>query len=69
MKAQEKYFEFGVKYGVPLAIIISTMTMKKAKGLGNLLAFSLITPLLLGYLYSLKKVKDDLKTPAPKPKY
>ncbi|MEX2513704.1 MAG: hypothetical protein WD398_12435 [Cyclobacteriaceae bacterium] len=62
MNAQEKYFDFGIKYGVPLTIILSTFAMKKAKGLGNLAVFALVTPLMLGYLYSLKKVKNELKS-------
>lgn len=56
----QKYLDFGLKYGVPMSIILAVLSMKKAKGVGNLIVFALVTPTLLGYLYSLKKAKDSL---------
>lgn len=61
MTTYQKYFDFGIKYGIPLTIIMATLAMKKAKGLGNLAVFALVTPTMLGYLYSLKKAKEELK--------
>jgi len=61
MTTYQKYLDFGIKYGIPITIIMATLAMKRAKGLGNLLVFTLVTPAMLGYLYSLKKVKDELK--------
>ena len=63
IETYQKYLDFGLKYGIPLSIILATLSMKKAKGIGNLVAFALITPTLLGYLYSLKKAKDSLNEP------
>ncbi|MBS9524677.1 hypothetical protein KIH41_15520 [Litoribacter ruber] len=60
MKLGKNYFEFGVKYGVPLMIIGSTLAMRKAKGLGNLLVFSIVTPAMLAYVYSLSKAKGEI---------
>ncbi len=59
MKVEKKYFEFGVKYGVPLAVIGATIAMNKSKGLGNLAMLAITTPLLLGYVYSLTKIKQN----------
>ncbi|MBD3627970.1 hypothetical protein [Cyclobacterium sp.] len=61
MTTYQKYLDFGVRYGIPLTIIMATLAMKKAKGLGNLAVFALVTPTMLGYLYSLKKAKEALK--------
>ncbi|WP_439483868.1 hypothetical protein [Cyclobacterium plantarum] len=61
MTTYQKYLDFGVKYGIPLTIIMATLAMKKAKGFGNLAVFALVTPTMLGYLYSLKKAKETLK--------
>lgn len=62
MTTEKKYLQFGLKYGIPLAIIGSTLAMKKSSGFGKLLTFSVVTPALLGYLYSLIKVKEQPKT-------
>ncbi|WP_339922393.1 hypothetical protein [uncultured Cyclobacterium sp.] len=58
MNTEKKYQQFGLKYGIPLAIITATLAMKKSSGLGKLITFSIATPALLGYLYSLIKVKE-----------
>jgi|TARA_R110002096_G_scaffold102562_5_gene226639 hypothetical protein len=55
MTTEKKYQEFGLKYGIPLAIITSTLAMKKSSGLGKLITFSIVTPAMLAYLYSLIK--------------
>ncbi|SHN13481.1 hypothetical protein SAMN04488057_107196 [Cyclobacterium lianum] len=68
MTTYQKYLDFGVKYGIPLTIIMGTLAMKKAKGLGNLAVFALVTPGMLGYLYSLKKAKETLKTHPENPR-
>ncbi|CAN5244818.1 hypothetical protein BH23BAC2_BH23BAC2_26390 [soil metagenome] len=60
MELGEKYFDFGIKYGVPLAVIGSTLAMRKVKGFGNLLVFGLVTPAMLLYLYSLSKTKANI---------
>ncbi|WP_114750809.1 hypothetical protein [Pleomorphovibrio marinus] len=59
MEIEKKYFKFGVKYGVPLMVIGATIAMKKSKGLGNLLMFAITGPLLLGYAYSLARIKQN----------
>jgi hypothetical protein len=61
MKLGENYFEFGVKYGVPLVVIASTLAMKKAKGLGNLLVFAVVAPAMLAYVFSLSKAKGNIE--------
>jgi len=61
MKLGKEYFEFGVKYGVPLLVIGSTLAMKKAKGLGNLLVFTVVAPAMVGYLYSLSQAKGNIQ--------
>ena len=60
MNTEKKYQEFGLKYGIPLTIIAATIAMKKSSGLGKLITFSIVTPAMLGYLYSLFKVKDKV---------
>ncbi len=59
MEIEKKYFELGVKYGVPIAVIGATIAMNKTKGLGRLAMFAITTPLLLGLMYSLTKVKQN----------
>ena len=61
MKLGEKYFDFGVKYGVPLAVIGSTLAMRKVKGFGNILVFGLVTPAMVYYLYTLSKAKMNIE--------
>ncbi len=61
MTTYQKYLDFGLKYGIPLAVLLATLSMKKAKGLGNLAVFALVTPAMLGYLYSLKRAKAILQ--------
>jgi len=58
MNTEKKYQQFGLKYGIPLAIITATLAMKKSIGLGKLITFSLVSPAMLAYLYSLIKTKD-----------
>lgn len=55
MTKEKEYLQFGLKYGIPLAIISATLAMKKSSGIGKLLTFSVVTPAMLAYLYSLKK--------------
>lgn len=60
MKLGQEYFDFGIKYGVPLTIIGSTIAMSKVKGIGNLLVFGLVTPAMLYYLYTLAQAKGNV---------
>ena len=58
MSRERDYLQFGLKYGIPLAIISATLAMKKSGGLGKLLTFSVVTPSMLAYLYSLIKARE-----------
>ncbi|AEL26780.1 hypothetical protein [Cyclobacterium marinum] len=58
MTKEKEYLQFGLKYGIPLAIISATLAMKKSSGIGKLLTFSVVTPAMLAYLYSLKKTRE-----------
>lgn len=57
MEPNEKFFDFGVKYGLPIGIIAATMAMIKASGWGKLGVFAVSTPLLLLSLLSLGKAQ------------
>lgn len=59
MSRERDYLQFGLKYGIPLAIISATLAMKKSGGLGKLLTFSVVTPSMLAYLYPDKSKRKD----------
>lgn len=59
MSREKEYVQFGLKYGIPLAVIGATLAMKKSGNLGKLLTFSVVTPAMLAYLYSLIKTKEQ----------
>lgn len=59
MNIQNKYYEAGLKYGVPLALITATIAMKKTNGIGKFAIFAITAPTLVGFLYSLLKVKEN----------
>lgn len=61
MTREEKYVQFGLKYGIPLALISATLAMKRSSSLGKLLTFSVVTPAMLAYLYSLIKTKEQAR--------
>ncbi|GAB2988928.1 hypothetical protein [uncultured Cyclobacterium sp.] len=62
MNREKEYLQFGLKYGIPLAVIGATLAMKKSSNLGKLLTFSVVTPAMLAYLSSLIKTKEKLNT-------
>lgn len=61
MTREEEYVQFGLKYGIPLALISATIAMKRSSSLGKLLTFSVVTPAMLAYLYSLIKTKEQAR--------
>ena len=57
MEPNEKFFDFGVKYGLPIGIIASTLAMMRASGWGKLGVFAISAPLLVLSLLSLGKAQ------------
>ncbi|MEX2593240.1 MAG: hypothetical protein WD426_10725 [Anditalea sp.] len=57
MNSNEKYFDVGVKYVLPLTLIAATLAMKGASGWGKFGIFVISTPIMLLSLLSLGKAK------------
>jgi len=57
MNPNEKYFDIGVKYGLPLIVIAATLAMKTASGWGKFGVFALSTPIMILSLKSLGRAK------------
>lgn len=57
MDCNEKYFEVGVKYVLPLTLIAATLAMKGASGWGKFGIFVISTPVMMLSLLSLGKAK------------
>jgi len=57
MDTNQKIFDVGVKYVLPMAVIGATLAMKKASGWGKLGVFAFSTPILLFSLLALEKAR------------
>lgn len=57
MNTNKRFFDAGVKYFLPATLIVATLAIKKASGLGKLAAFAISTPIMFFSLLTLEKAR------------